>query len=273
MLLSRKFVAILTVLLISLLAVGFAPIASAQTSAPTASSTVSNNVDPADQGWHVDIAPYLWFPAINGTVGARDYQSSVHVGASDVLSNFNFGLMGAAEFRYNRIVMPLDFMWVRLEDNKSIPLGENLGLAESIHTKLNEDLFTPKVGYRLVSTPKFKMDALIGIRYWHYGATLTLQPSELGNSRYAAINWVDAVQGARFQAMIAPKLWLTIAGDAGAGGSKLDYQVVGLLGYQLKRVTLQGGWRYLVVHKAPGENAYVDAAMTGVVLGAVIPIK
>ncbi|HTZ47965.1 MAG TPA: hypothetical protein VMH20_10255 [Verrucomicrobiae bacterium] len=263
----------MTVLLISLLAVGFAPIASAQTSAPTASSTVSNNVDPADQGWHVDIAPYLWFPAINGTVGARDYQSSVHVGASDVLSNFNFGLMGAAEFRYNRIVMPLDFMWVRLEDNKSIPLGENLGLAESIHTKLNEDLFTPKVGYRLVSTPKFKMDALIGIRYWHYGATLTLQPSELGNSRYAAINWVDAVQGARFQAMIAPKLWLTIAGDAGAGGSKLDYQVVGLLGYQLKRVTLQGGWRYLVVHKAPGENAYVDAAMTGVVLGAVIPIK
>jgi hypothetical protein len=41
----------------------------------------------------------------------------------------------------------------------------------------------------------------------------------------------------------------------------------------LKRVTLQGGWRYLVIHKRPTGQAFVDLAMTGVVLGAVIPLK
>jgi hypothetical protein len=41
----------------------------------------------------------------------------------------------------------------------------------------------------------------------------------------------------------------------------------------LKRVTLQGGWRYLVIHKRPTGQAFVDLAMTGVALGAVIPLK
>jgi hypothetical protein len=143
---------------------------------------------------------------------------------------------------------------------------------DSVHVKINEDIFTPKIGYRLISKERFKMDALIGIRYWHLGTTLTLQP-QVGNGYYGAANWVDAVQGMRFQGMLTRNVMLTIAGDAGGGGSLLDYQVVGLLGYKLKRVTLQGGWRYLVIHKAPGESAYVDLAMTGVALGVVIPVK
>ena len=81
--------------------------------------------------------------------------------------------------------------------------------------------------------------------------------------------------GGRFQAFLTPKVLLTIGGDAGGGesGTRLDYQVVGLLGYKLKRVTLQGGWRYLVIHKRPTGQAFVDMAMTGVVLGAAIPLK
>jgi hypothetical protein len=68
---------------------------------------------------------------------------------------------------------------------------------------------------------------------------------------------------------------LTIGGDAGGGGSanRLDCQVVGLLGYKLKRLTLQGGWRYLVIHKAPASTAFLDLAMTGAIVGVVIPIK
>ena len=49
--------------------------------------------------------------------------------------------------------------------------------------------------------------------------------------------------------------------------------MVGLLGYKLKRVTLQGGWRYLVIHKEHTGRAFADLAMTGVVIGVVIPLK
>ena len=70
-----------------------------------------------------------------------------------------------------------------------------------------------------------------------------------------------------------PQGTLTIVGDVGGGGADLDYQVLGLLGYKLKRMTIQGGWRYLVIHKTPAEHAFADLAFTGVFLGLVIPLK
>jgi hypothetical protein len=246
--------------------------ATAQSSNTMAPSEKTDAPQPVDQGWHVDVAPYLWFPGINGTVGVLGHDSSVHVTARDVLSYFNFGLMGAVEARYNRIIIPVDFMWVRLKDSKGIPITDNV---ESVNVKINEDIFTPKVGYRVVDKSRFKADALFGLRYWHLGTTLTLQPTQVSNGYYGASNWVDAVAGGRFQTFLTPKFTLTIGGDAGGGGSgtRLDYQVVGLLGYKVKRVTLLGGWRYLVIHKTPNDHAFADLAMTGVVLGVVIPVK
>jgi hypothetical protein len=206
---------------------------------------------------------------MHGTVGALGHESSVHVTARNVLSYFDFGLMGTVEIRYNRVIIPIDFMWVRLKDEKGIPITDAV---ETVNVKINEDIFTPKVGYRIVGKPRFKADYLIGLRYWHLGTTLTLQP-QIGSGFYGAANWVDAVQGARFQTLLTPKTMLTIAGDAGAGGARLDYQVVGLLGYKLKRVTLQGGWRYLVIHKQNAGKAFAELAMTGVVIGVLIPLK
>jgi hypothetical protein len=228
-----------------------------------------DNPDPTP-GWHVDVAPYLWFPGIDGTAGALGHTTSVHVTAGDVLSNFNFGLMGMVEARYKRVVIPIDFMWVKLTDYSGIPITDNV---ESVKVKMNQDIFTPKIGYRLVDNPGFNVDWVIGIRYWHLGNTFTLQPTQIANGFYGAANWVDGVQGAKFQAFLTPKLLLTVAGDAGGGGAKLDYQVVGLLGYKLKRITIQGGWRYLAIDKAPTERAFADLAMTGVILGVVIPVK
>ena len=243
--------------------------ACAQSQTAIAAPAQTDSPAPADPGWHVDVAPYLWFPGINGTVGALGHDAGVSVTARKVLSYFDFGLMGAVEIRYNRIIIPVDFMWVRLKDSRGIPFTDDV---ESVNVRINEDILTPKVGYRLVDKSRFKATVLVGPRYWHLGTTLTLQP-QIGNGFYGAANWVDAVEGARFQAFLTPKVMLTIAGDAGGGGSRLDYQVVGLLGYKMKRVTLQGGWRYLVIHKQPTGEAFADLAMTGVVIGAVIPLK
>jgi hypothetical protein len=222
------------------------------------------------QSWHVEVAPYLWFPGISGTVGADGQQASIHVTAGDVLSNFNFGLMGAVEARYHRVIIPIDFMWVKLTDNKGISDVEGV---ESVHAKLNEDIFTPKIGFRVIENNKFTADALVGIRFWHVGTTLTLEPTQPNNKFYGGPNWVDGVEGARFQVVLGRNAELTIAGDAGGGGAKLDYQVVGLVGYKLKKMTLQGGWRYLVIHKSPEGGSFVNLAMSGVILGAVISIK
>jgi hypothetical protein len=226
--------------------------------------------DPSSQGWHFSVSPYLWLPALHGTIGARRVETSVSASFSDIFSNFSFALMGAFDPRYNRIVMPLDFMWIRLTNDKASPFNI---LASSANIRVNMDILTQKIGYRVVDAEKFKVDALAGFRYWHAGTTVNLNSTILPVTRfYSSTDWVDGVGGARVQVMLLPKLSLTIAGDAGGGGASSDYQVVGLVGWKLKKFILQAGYRYLTVNYRPGSTV-LDVTISGLILGATIPLK
>ena len=102
-----------------------------------------------DDSWHFIVAPYLWFPGLSGTVGALGHDASVHVSASDVLSNFNFGLMGYVQASKDRLVFPVDFMWVRLTDEKGLPetdLGADLGQGVCDGVDLDSEVRIPRSG-------------------------------------------------------------------------------------------------------------------------------
>ncbi len=247
--------------------------AQAQSSTQTTAATPQPKEADNDQGWNLGITPYIWFAGIHGTVGALDHDASVHATFGDIFNYFNIGLMGVVEPRYNRIVMPVDFMWMKLSDNQALPLQDE---AESVKAKLNETIITPKIGYRFVDTKKVKVDALFGFRYWHLGTTLTLQPTELQTGFSQSANWVDGLGGGRIELALTPKLSAMIAGDAGGGSARLDYQVGGGLGYKLsRRWVLVAGYRYLVVDYRPrGNLGFVyDVAMPGVMVGATFNIK
>jgi hypothetical protein len=240
------------------------------TGARDAAPPLPNPPEPSDQGWHFSISPYLWLPAVHGTIGALGQEASVHASFSDIFSHFSFALMGAFDPRYNRIVMPLDFMWIRLTSDKASPFNV---LATSAKIKVNLDVLTQKIGYRVVDAGKFKVDALAGVRYWHAGTTLDLESSVLTKTNfYGSADWVDAVGGARIQVMLSPKLVLTIAGDAGGGGANSDYQIAGLIGWKLKKIILQAGYRYLTVNYRHG-STICDLTISGLILGATIPLK
>jgi hypothetical protein len=240
-----------------------------QPSAPDAvpGGTVSISTGPDESNWHLAVAPYLWFPGVHGTIGALDRDANVHASSGDLLSHFRFGLMGVVEPRYKRLVLPVDFVWVRLADNNALPFP-NLE-AITANMKGSEFILTPKIGLRIVDLKALKIEALTGIRYWHFGESLQFTPSALGLNFSRSQNWVDPLIGGRIQATPLPRLEVTIAGDVGGwgAGSQLDYQVVGLLGYRLKpRWTLQVGYRYLDVNYRSG-STIIDTAMSGGVLG------
>jgi hypothetical protein len=226
----------------------------------------------ADDNWHFAISPYLWFAGVHGTVGARGHTASVHASAGDVLSKFNIGLMGAVEARKKRFLLPVDFMWIKLSDDKALPQINNPN-ATSIKAKMTSTILSPKAGYRLVDHEKLQADALVGIRYWHLGTNLTLEPIGLGTATQSA-NWVDVVAGAKFALPLSPKAVFTVLGDAGGGGASLDYQVAGLLGYRIKpTVMLQAGWRYLDVNYRPSSSFVYDVAQSGLLLGVTFNLK
>jgi hypothetical protein len=226
-----------------------------------------------DDKWHLAISPYLWFAGVHGTIGARDRAASFHASAGDVISKLNIGLMGAVEARKRRLVVPIDFMWIKLSDDKAFPQSPFPGIA-SIKTKATETIFTPKVAYRIVDSSKLKADAVVGLRYWHIGENLSFQPSGLLDNYSQAANFVDVIAGAKVSMALSPKASVTILGDAGAGQANVDYQVAGFVGYKVKPTVMLGaGWRYLDINYRPSSNFVYDAAQSGLLLGITINLK
>jgi hypothetical protein len=227
----------------------------------------------ADDAWHLSVSPYLWFPGVHGTVGARGRSVGVHASAGDLLSHFRFGLMGTVEARHKRFVLPVDVIWVRLRDNKALPFP-NL-MATTANIKGSEFILTPKIGFRLLDQEKIKINALVGLRYWHFGENLQFTPSRLNLNFSSSQDWVDPVVGGRIELASSPKVVISILGDVGGWGtgSQLEYQVAGLLGYRIAPDwTLQAGYRYLHVNYRSGASI-VDLATSGAVLGVTVNLK
>ncbi|HUL33556.1 MAG TPA: hypothetical protein VL128_06710 [Candidatus Eisenbacteria bacterium] len=229
-----------------------------------------------DDGWHFAVTPYIWFSGMHGTVGALGSEASVHADFSDIFNYLNIGAMGVFETRYKRVIMPVDFMWMKLSDEKGLPANEE-GV-DSIKATLRETLLTPKIGYRIVDGKKFKVDALFGFRYWHVSNDFIAISggNQVGNGINKSADWVDAVAGGRFELALSPKAFVVVGGDAGGGSARSDWQVAGALGYKISRKwVVLGGYRYLSINYRPNDAAQFiyNVNMPGLALGATYTIK
>jgi hypothetical protein len=243
----------------------------AQTSTPSPQTT--NQTSP-DDGLHVSITPYIWFAGVSGTAGVFGHDAAVHASFGDIFNYLNIGAMGVIETHYNRVLMPVDFLWMKLSDEKGLPVND-LGV-QSVKAKMTETMLAPKIGYRVVDGKRVKVDALFGIRYWHVSTDLTLEPSQGFGGLSDSANWVDAVAGGRIQVFLTPKAFAAVVGDAGGGSARSDYQVGGFLGYQVSRkCVLVAGYRYMSVNYRPNSNAQFvyDVNMPGLMLGVTINLK
>ena len=72
-----------------------------------------------DVGWHLAMSPYPWFAGIHGTVGALGHVVSMHASPGDLLSHYDFGLIGAAAARRKRFLLDGDMMWIRLSGSQA----------------------------------------------------------------------------------------------------------------------------------------------------------
>jgi hypothetical protein len=234
--------------------------------APSAATPAS-----PDDDWHVGVTPYIWFAGLHGAVGILGHDIGLHASFGDILSYLNIGLMGEVEARKKRVLLVTDLIWMRLSDEKGIPLNDVD--IQSVDAKVKQFILTPGVGYRVVDNEKLKIDAIVGFRYWHLGERLVFTPSLVGGVS-ASQNWVDALGGARIHIPLSQKAMITVWGDAGGGGANSDYQVAGLLGYKISKiVVLQAGWRYLDVNYGNSSSSSYNTATSGLLFGVTINLK
>jgi opacity protein-like surface antigen len=241
------------------------PVETAQVRTPLNNAVVSSSTtpgSPTDDKWQFVSLSYLWLPGLHGTIGARGYEASPHVSPSDVLSNFNFGLMGSFEASYNRWGLPFDFVYAKLGDNKTFTNYPGY----SANPTAKEAFLTPKVTYLVVDGERVKIRATAGVRYWHLGANLKVTPPGAPSvSVGASENWADVLGGANIVAPLSPRIAFMMTGDAGGGGANVDYQVAGMLNYQIKPKWGIGlGYRYVDVNYRNSNQVIFDTAQSGI---------
>jgi outer membrane protein OmpA-like peptidoglycan-associated protein len=230
---------------------------------PVSEYPTGNN---ASANWRVGISLYGWFAGLHGTIGARGLNASIHVPFSDLFHALSFEIPIAVEADKGRFVMPIDFLWMKFKVNTPLPEDEESD-DTSISSRFTQSILTPKVGYRLIDAEHLKFDVLGGFRYWYVNLNNSLEPSNLSYAR--SVNWIDGLGGGRIILPFSEKAAITIAGDAGAGGSTLDYQILGLLNMNLSpKFGGTIGWRYLYEDYRPSTNEFVyNPTISGVVAG------
>jgi hypothetical protein len=81
------------------------------------------------------------------------------------------------------------------------------------------------------------------------------------------VNWADFVAGANLVAPLSPKIAFMMTGDAGGGGANVDYQVAGMLNYQIRpKWGIGVGYRYNDVNCRNSNQAILDVHQSGVAL-------
>jgi hypothetical protein len=255
---------------------------SAATSQTVTQTTVSATTPPkptlsddiADGKWHFSNTGYTWLPSVHGTSGIGGYNAGLNITAWDLVKNTTFSIQDLFEPQYKRISFPIDFIWLRLNASKAVPFDPNY----TFNVKATQSILTPKVAFLLVNQPTLKIYGTAGLHYWHLGLTETLTPPlSTGAGLYQSANWADFALGARGNLALSRRLSFTVAGDAGKGGANVDYQVAGLLGYQInkifkwevkKRMVAEAGWRYMnVQYNAGAHQVIFYPQMSGFIIG------
>ena len=223
----------------------------------------------ATDSWHGAVSIYGWFPGVHGTVGVLGHDAGFSSPFSDVFHALKGIIPIAVEADKGRLVIPIDYFWVKLANGTATPFTDITANYVNVH--LTESILTPMIGYRLLDGEHLKIDALGGIRYWYVGQNLQLIGAQVPVPPFArSQTWVDGLGGARFIMPVGEKAAITVSGNAGAGGANLDYQVIGLFSYNFTPKLGMGlGWRYLDVDYRPGnQNQFVfDTIMSGALAG------
>ena len=180
------------------------------------------------------------------------------LGFDDIFGDLNFGIMALVEARRHPWVFRTDVLFISLGEERALSVDGS----GTLQMDLEEFMLHPELGYSLLSRPWGGIDALVGVRYWHFSLDLSAPPQELAGDQ----GWVDGTIGAALRYQPAEGWRIFAKADAGAGGSNISWQAQGGAGYDLGGCcTLIAAYRYLDVDHDDG--LLYDVAMHGPALG------
>jgi hypothetical protein len=249
----------------------------------------------SDSDVHLSFTPYFWLTSFSGTIGVDGIDVDLDKSVIDILNGSDkvFGLMGAVDVEYKRLVFQLNAAWGTVEGSEEQATFHDGTLEADVDVDgAFSELFA---GYRLVDTPlnaapdspgRFKLDAYAGGRVTaikvdmtlHASRTVTLPGGEvlpIGRSKEIeqSGDWFEPFVGLRGIFQLDDHWLIQLRGDVGGfgvEGSEFSWQAAAVVGYQWRLegwdIALVGGYRALSQDYASGDFEW-DVITHGPLLG------
>jgi hypothetical protein len=218
--------------------------------------------------WQFSTIGYLWLARVNGKTDVIGPVPPVDLNLSvaDVLKNFKFIFMGAAEVRHDRLVFLGDLMFVHVGGSAGVGIRDPDFLEAELDSRTLEITFVG--GYRVADNGPVKVDLLAGGRMnWFQTGLRVAGPNREAEGEVTE-NWFDPVVAARVGVPLGGKWSASAYGDVGGFGigSDITWQATGSVNYQVNhKLRLGLGWRSFKVHFDHGDFLY-DVAQNGPII-------
>jgi hypothetical protein len=222
------------------------------------------------QDWTYSAAVYLWFPKTDVTIETPRGTVEGELSISDALQNLDFAFMGALEARNGPWSLIGDLVY--MDVSADAPTARGLAFSEvSVDSKLT--LFSLYGMYRVHEDDKLSVDLGAGLRGYSTDVTTVfvgaLSPTQ---SFESTDDWVDPLLAARLRVAFDDKWYGVLFVDGGGFGvgSDYTYQVTASVGYRVNdRWSVQGGYRYLMFDRSPGDANDLKMSLSGPIIGGI----
>jgi len=219
--------------------------------------------------WEFSVTPYLWAPALSGTIAHRRLPV-VDISASfdKILDNLDFAAMLIADARKGRYSIFGDLIYVKVgaQGNTKREI-----LATSADVKNESFAGFLGGGYSVLENSPHRLEVVGGLRVWSVDTDITFKgPLGAGRKHSDNATWVDALVGVRGNYAFSPKAYLTGWGLIGAGGADAEWDLGLGVGYHFSK-TISGTIGYRAIGVDYDHNGFkYDAVLQGPMAGLTI---
>lgn len=231
--------------------------------------TAPQPVPSSSSGWTFSFSPYFWAAGLDGKTEILGLPTvDIRESFSDILSDIDFAFMAAGDARYDRYSIFTDLSYARVTTDSATPRGI---IADEVDVK--SVTFTTMVGgaYTIYEDQHARLDVLAGARYWHVETRIALNGGLIGSlSRTDSASWVDGLVGVKGSYSFTDNIYVTGWAMIGAGGSDLDWDLLGGLGYKFNdTISAVAGYRAQGVNYSTDGFIY-DVVQHGPILGMIV---
>ncbi len=218
------------------------------------------------------VAPYGWLPAV--TLGQSSDGSGGGVSGSDLLKKTDATGMIRIEAARNRWGISLDYIFLSLSGERTVPLTRPISPAASVRGDLDLEVVELSGIYR-PSGDAEGVSVLFGLRNIQADKTLLVTPLPAAPPvRFVGdVDLTDVMLGARYLHRLNDRWELAVRGDYSFGDSEGTLNAIASSGFRFNQAfALQLGYRYVDLEyedSTSGTTETTDIDLSGAFLGLV----